>query len=219
MIGTIDDLKGKLDIPVTDESRNDALTLVMESASIRILEECNYEDADATDRVEIYEHVQVGNPLMLERRPITVTADVPQVAVAGRGLGEKDDAGAPSWTDLEFDVVDAERGKIVILGSDLGWWPPQDPRPKFKRWREPEWPIVRITYDVDGQGGVAADQDLIDATASLAAFWYKRDLAGASSEVTLGAIGEKYLDEPLPGWVMPRLRKHLRRSGRRARWF
>lgn len=205
MLATLEEVKDKLGIAGTE--RDDALLVVLETASARVLESCRYVEADAEAREDTFERVKEAMPFFLTKRPVaTVTS------VEGRGYG------SDSWASLSFDLIDAAKGRIVVVGSDLGWWPPKGPGRKVKG---NEWPLVKVTYDVTGIG--AADfgtpeppEALHNAAASLAAYWYQRHLMGAYMESSIGSLGAKLLSDPLPPSFAAELVGHYEAAG--ATW-
>lgn len=204
MLGTLEDLKGKMDIAATDVSRDGALTLALETASVKVLDLCRYAELDAPATKEIFRNVQFNRDLFTALRPIA------NVVFEGRALGES------VWSTLDGDVIDPAEGRIILLGAS-SWWPPQQPTAAFRRWRDPVWPIIRVTYDVTGFGADPADE-LVDAACSLAAFWFDRDLAGASDTSTIGPVSRKWLNEGLPAPLLEKLSKHTKKRGGGARW-
>ena len=202
MIATLDDVKGKLDLPASDTSRDDALTLALESASAKVLDLCRYSEADVTGHQQLFRNVQFNRDLFLDLRPINVAAGH-VVVFEGRGLGQ------PDWSELTGDVLDAQEGRVIVLGASA-WWPPQRTlQPAFQRWRDPIWPQIRVTYDVVGVTSNPASE-LIDAAASLAAFWYDRDLAGAKEDSRIGQVQVTWLNEALPSTLLEKISKHVR---------
>jgi hypothetical protein len=207
--GTLDDLKGKIGLPVSDTSRDDALTLVLEGASAKVAELARFSEANETGRVDLFENIQVGTKIVLERRPVDVSQNA--VVVEGRYL-----AATEAWSALSFDLLDADKGELLVLGRDA-WWPPTLVlRPPFMQWRNVTWPQVRVTYDVTGQGSdSSAPQELQDVTVALARYWYDRDLAGAATSEQIGVLTREYSTEAVPAWVLSRLAKHRKE---RASW-
>lgn len=209
MFGTLDDLKGKLGLPVTDTSRDDALTLVLEGASAKIEELARFSEAGETGRQDTFTDVQTGTLLTLSKRPINQG----QTPVLVEGRWPSTTAG---WFTLSADVYSEEDGKVMVLGRDA-WWPPLLVlRPPYERWRNLIWPVVRVTYDVKAQGsGSEAPQELQDAALSLASYWYDRDLAGAAESVQMGQLVKELMTAPIPPWVLSRVSKHRKE---RATW-
>lgn len=209
MLATLADLKGKLGIPSSDTSRDADLALVLEAATERVLDLTRHLETDAS-RTDTFRNVRFNHSFLLGKRPVASVT-----RVEGRGLG------MTSWVALSYDLLDAGRGEIVLLGAGA-WWPPTEAQQeRFRRWRNPEWALVRVTYQVTGLG--AADgtppeppKDLRDATASLAAYWYRRDLAGAAQGSQIGLVREQWLSEPVPAWAQARLARYL--ESRLARW-
>jgi hypothetical protein len=194
---TLEDVKGKLGIAASDASRDDALVLVLDATCERLEDLTRYSADKISGRQDVFRDVQATRTIALTRRPIAVVNGVPTVTVEGRPLGA-----AASWSTLAADVVDAEKGELVLLGFQA-WWPPsQFRRPRSARWREYAWDVVRVTYDVAGQGDAgAAAPKLIDVNAAWAAYLYQRHLAGAREQQAIGPIREVLMSESLPGFV------------------
>lgn len=213
MLASLEDLKGKLDIPATDLSRDSALLLVLESASEKVLDVCRYSETAITARQEIFRNVQYNRDLFTALRPID-----PGVAAVfeGRPLGQGADGTQPAWSKLEGDVIDAAEGRFTLLGAS-GWWPPTQRglQPNYQRWRDPEWPIIRVTYNVTALA--PPPDELVDACASLAAFWFDRDLAGAGSVSQIGQVRREWLNDALPATFTARLSSHIS-VGAGAQW-
>lgn len=188
MFATIEDVKGKLRRPLTDSSDDAALELVLAAASKQIEEATGYASKPIEGRVQTFRNVEEGRLLKLDRRPVS------NVAVAGRLRGDADS----EFTPLLADVQDASRGELVLLtGKD--WWPPVQ-RPTRDLF---VWPVVRVTYDVAGQGeGFDAPPRLRDVTAALAVYWFERHAAGASESRSIGKLAETLASSAIPAWVL-----------------
>lgn len=207
MLGTLDDLKGKLDIPESDTSRDGPLTLALETATAKVLHLCRYAEEDEASHVETFRNVTFNRDLLLELRPI----DPDTIVFEGRALGEA------TWSTLDGDVLNADEGRVILLGASA-WWPPTNTlQPGFTKWRDPVWPLIRVTYDVTGLGNNPASE-LIDAAASLAGFWYDRDLAGAGESSMIGPVSRKWLNESLPKTLLEKLTGHMSGRGGGAQW-
>lgn len=214
MLASLENVKGKLGIALTDTSQDEAITLVLQDASVKILSLGRYSETDLAGRQDIFQEVQVETPVALTLRPVSAVT-----LVEGRTPGNTD------WVTLAYDLTDATKGEVSLLGAE-SWWPPTPDRivrPRFSRWREPTWPIVRVTYDVTGigsEGNVApaavVPSDLRDATAALAAYWYDRHLALASESAQVGQIRRTYMDADIPSWVLSSIASHMEEQ--RARW-
>lgn len=204
MLASLEDVKRKLDLPVTDESRDEGILLVLGAATVRLLDWTRYQEDTQTGRVDTLRRVRQGVEILLPKRPVAAVT-----LAQGRVLG------GTVWTTLTADLVDPEQGTIVIVRTDE--WPPKPSQSAAYRWREYVWPIVKVTYNVTGVGEeeTVAD-DLRDLCAELTHYWYRRHLAGAAEEVTIGPLREKLMKEAVPDWLRPHLAAHTR--GGSARW-
>lgn len=201
MLGTIDTLKQAVGIPVGDTSRDAALTVALSAASEKLLGRCRYSEDDVTAQVDYLEKLKYNRKARLELRPVA------NVVVEGRALGQTNE----DWTPLVGDVLNPAEGVFLVLGAQ-NWWPPtQQVQPRFMKWRDPEWPIIRVTYDVAGLGADVPD-DLQQAVYALAGYWYERIAAGASSSEQAGQLKRTFMDAALPAWVEPMLSRHLKGS-------
>jgi hypothetical protein len=205
VLGSLDTLKQQLGI--TDATRDDALTLALAAASLKLLDRCGYSETDVTGKTQIFRRLKYNREARLELRPVS------NVVVEGRPLG----AAAEDWTPLVADVIDPDRGTFIVLGAQ-NWWPPtQEIQPRFMRWRDPEWPVIRVTFDVAGiDGADAAPEDLQEAAIALAGYLYDRIGGGAAEQESAGQVRRQLLTEPVPCWVDPMIVRHL--AGSFARW-
>jgi hypothetical protein len=180
VLATVEDVKRKLELAVTDESHDDALELVTATANDRVLALCRHVATDET-RVQVFEDAGVGDVLTLERRPVAA------VALHAKAAGG-------DWYELEADVIDADKGKVAVVGSS-GW-------PFYRDESAKPWPFLRATYEVSGVG---EDDDapaaLRDSAAALAAYWYRQHLAGPVTESTVGAIRQTVTTAAEPPWL------------------
>jgi hypothetical protein len=198
-------VKAKLGIPADDTGQDAAIAAVLAAAEAWVLDRTRYDLTGGT-RIEVLADVPVGLPVALKRRPVTAL-----VAVEGRLLGTG--PGPEQWTPLAAGLRDAGAGTLVVLGANEPTaWPPSagvgvGMAPWF-RWRSAvTWPQVRVTYTVAALSPVPAD--LADLTATLAAYWYDRDRAGAASETDLDPVRMVYHDAAVPPWVSVRLARHV----------
>src|SRR5439155_1162510 len=120
-------------------------------------------------------HVQIGRILVVKKRPIDLTKIVntnassssPAVLMEGRIVGNT------LYTKLYGDVVDADKGRVKVLGYlEFVSFPPQEPPQPWRRWKYPTWPIVRVSYCTKPADIPA---DLFNAIAGGAAFRFARE--------------------------------------------
>ena len=187
MLATVEDVKAKLELAATDTSRDDALLLVLGSASEKVLELTRRLEFDVQGRVDTLRDVQVGVPFLLSKRPV---ANV---------VAEYRPVGSAAWAGLTEDVLDAERGEVIVVGADS--WPPSTVRPLS--WRTLRYDLVRVTYNVEGtdSGEAVEPARLRDAAAALAAYWFDRQVGGAAKSLSVGFLKKEYLDLDVPAWV------------------
>jgi hypothetical protein len=206
MLATLDELKGRLGI--SDTSLDDELTTILTAASEKVLDLCGYVSADTTGIVETFRNVQQGREFLLAKRNVTGTP-----TVEGRAHGT-------SFLALSSDLLDPADGVLMILGA-AEWWPPnyvEQRRPSFRRWREPIWPVVRVTYDAAGIGDEQTAPDpLRNGALRLAVFWRSLDQAGATVEARVGQLEQTLSEKPLPKDLTSILGSHYRRR-EAARW-
>ncbi len=203
-------VKAKLGIPVDDTGQDAAIAAVLAAAEAWVLDRTRYDLTGGT-RIDVLVDVPVGLPVALKRRPVTAL-----VAVEGRLLGIGTGTGPEQWTPLAAGLRDAGAGTLVVLGANepmawggggVGVGVGGGMAPWF-RWRGAViWPQVRVTYTVAALSPVPAD--LADLTATLAAYWYDRDRAGAASETGLDPVRMAYHDAAVPSWVSVRLARYV----------
>lgn len=207
MIGSLESFKQA--IGTDDGSRDDALTVLLDAATLKVLDRCGYEEDDTTGVITLFRKLKYNRLAILEKRPVVDGT----LVVEGRALGQP----AENWTALVSDILDPALGKFTVLGAQ-GWWPPtQDIQPRFMRWRDPEWPIIRATYNVTGIGsGEDAPEDLIAAVYALAGYWQDVLLAGAATSEQAGQLRRELDKVSMPSWVESMLGRHTK--GRAATW-
>lgn len=198
MLADIADVKAKLELAEADDSRDDALELVLEAATAKTLSLTRYSELDEESRQDTFKNVRIGVEMTLSRRPVT------DVVVEYRWLG------SDQWVEAVSDVTDANEGTVLIVGAES--FPPST-RPSGS-WREVRYDVVRVTYGVFGVcSGDAAPADLRDATAALAAYWYDLHTAGAASSLNIGLLSKTLRGEAVPPWYMAALGDHASGGG------
>lgn len=215
MLAQLQDLKDRLG--VTDGGQDGDLSSILEASSDKVLAVCRYSELDATGIVEALREVQQGREYRTKLRrvnalPTDGTMPTSGFKVEGRGHGN-------AFAQLSVDLIDADDGVWTILGA-AEWWPPnyaEERRPSFRRWRQPIWPVVRVTYDVTGiNDSELAPAALREATLTLAVYWLGQSKAGAVSDVTIGQLSQTISDEPMPHSVRSLLGGHYQAAG--ATW-
>lgn len=210
MLGQIGDLKELVGIDDADVTQDTTLTLALETASVKILDYCKLVEVDTPAIVETFRNVQQGREYKTGVRNVDTSTNA--FLVEGRGQG----AGI-GFAQLAADLIDPVEGVWMILGS-ADWWPPvyatENRRERFRRWREPTWPVVRVTYDATGVGD--SNARLTTAATSLASYWLSQAKAGAVTQVTLGQLAQEIEREAMPSHIPSMLGNQYRGSG--ARW-
>lgn len=194
-LATLDQVKAKLEIPTSDLSEDAAVQDVLDAAEQYVLDQTGY--VLTTQSVEdIVRPGQIGRVLHLRKRPVSnVTAQVRMF-------------GSDTWTDIAIDVIDANEGIVVLPGEAA--WPPGMNNPRWFAWREPAWDVLRISYTATALSPVP--DDLSDATAALAAYWYRAHLAGVVTEAGVGQVRETYSQLPVLAAVDAVLARHRRET-------
>lgn len=208
MLATLDEIKTRLDIELADTSQDDALTTMLNAASQKVLDLCRYVETTG-QVVEYHRNVQQAREFKLERRKVDPAA----ITVEGRSHGND------TFQTLASDLLDPDDGVAMILGS-AEWWPPnyaEQRRPAFRRWREPIWPVVRVTYTAIGIGDEqSAPDELRQATLRLATYWREIDNVGATTSMKIGQLSQSWSDRPAPSDLRSILGRHYR--GTSATW-
>lgn len=199
---TVGAVKEKLRIPTSDSSKDPAIDRVLSSARRYFEERTRYDLAGTASQIDLFEDVQKGSTLHLVKRPVTSVTKA-----EARSLGQN-----AAWGDIAYDLVDAARGRLRIVSSALdGGWPPRDPPARIYSWREPRWPLVRVTY---ATSAFLLPFHLEDAVHALAAYWYERQGAGAKDSASLvGVAAQTYLRGAVPAWVDEIFAGHEVRGG------
>ena len=194
-LATLAQVKNKLRIPATDTSEDTAIQAVLDAAEQFVLAITGYSLVDSPVE-EVWQQGQIGRVLYLRYRPVA------NVTAQARLLGNS------NWTSVAIDIIDATQGIVALPGGAA--WPPQPPTPRWFGWRQPAWDVVKIAYLAVALTPVPAD--LSDATAALAATWYRQQLAGPATDVTVGEVRESYSQLPIPPNVATVLARHERRG-------
>lgn len=189
-------IKGKLGISTT--SRDAAITSVWNGAEAWVIDRTGFALASGS-RTDVLRDVQLDRPFLLTRRPVSALTLAEGRVPGGDGA---------SWAELTADLLDADKGEVIVLGAPgFQVWPPTQPEAEWFRWRDPIWPLVRVSYTT---GAATVPNDLVDATAALAAYWYQRHLAGVTSATRIVETSESYLSYGIPPWVSVVVERYVR---------
>jgi hypothetical protein len=188
-IATLTDLKALLGIPAAETSKDVALAAVLAAAESWALQLTGHSLAAELARVDILESTRLGFPVFLTRRPVSAIT-----SVKGRAYGETD------LRDLKYDLTDATKGRVVILGSDFvgfygglfgsGLYNPERLRPHpYFRWREVIYPVIQITYNV---AEFQAPAEYKQAVMAIAGSMYTQHAKAGLKSLSVGNISESY---------------------------
>lgn len=192
------DVKGKLTIPTSDTSEDTAIQLAIDGVIAFITEKTGYEGT-ATAHTIYRESCQVGRTYEMDHRPIDTA-----IAVTAQGRTHSGYS-TITWSDLVADIIDADKGRLMLLGVSNFFqsFPPIEPPNPIFRWQQPIWPLVKFTYTTVAQTASTWPKDLKDAAAHLAAFMYRQSLTSHLNSASLGPISETYSGrgggDPVPG--------------------
>lgn len=198
---TLDAVKDKLGIPQSVSAYDIPLSNILAAVESRIERRTGYSLVARTSFVETRTNIQTGTPFYTKHRPLTLIR-----SIEGRLYGEAD------WTTLEHDVVDADKGQVILIpGSTYDWPPLRTERPaNYFRWRDFIWDIVRITYDVSAYDSNTHPAELSDAAAAWVAYLYDRHGGAAASSRDDGVLSQTFMVEDIPPWVNGPLSSHAR---------
>lgn len=205
MLATVEQVKRVLDIPEADTQDNEYIVWLVDQANRRVLDQSRLSLAAEVGRIDTFHEVQVGRRIRLSRRPVT------QVTAAEiRTLGSDSE-----FSSVTFDLADAKRGLVILLGGfGLDVWPPREPPSLAFSWRDPIWPVVRITYDTGALAAGSEDEvRLRGAAASLAAYWYERFRAASKASESIGPFRQTFMEAAIPPWVQSQIEQVADRGG------
>jgi hypothetical protein len=194
-LATLAQVKEKLQIPTADTIEDSALQKVLDAAEQFILNKTGFVLADA-DFEEIIRNFEIGRVYYLSHRPVQ-NLQV-QVRIAGD----------PNWYSLNADVLDADLGSFVVPPGSF--WPATPKAPPWLAWRNPTWDIAKATYRATALSPIPAD--LSDATAAIAAYWWRRHLAGPTKNISVGTASEAYSDLAVPDYVFEVIARYYRKE-------
>lgn len=188
---TLDRVKAKLQIPLTDESDDEALQQVVDGV-IAWISDRTHITPRPTQFTEYVERCQIGRITILKHRPID---EVVGVSVFGRTYGVP-----ANWIELKADVVDAFQSRVLLLGvaNFFQTFPPVEPPSSYFKWSQPIWPVVKWIYTTAEPTWPA---DLSDAAASFCGFLFRRQRTGHLVSASLGSISETYETRGVGGGV------------------
>jgi len=196
---TLNQLKARLGIPEIDHQRDDSLKGALGAAQAAVVERTRFDETGGT-RVSICQHIRLTRPFNLPFRPVTSIT-----SVSARRYGQTEN------TTLVHDLIDANDGKLVLIGVVEPIWPYPAyygqvyRQPYWKRQLEPIWEIVQVTYETEQLTADNADPRLADAIINLAAFWHHRGAANALNNASADGAQEGYSAMPFPPWVTSQL--------------
>lgn len=175
---TVGAVKEKLRILTSDTSKDSAVGRSLNAARQHLQRRTRYDLEAQTGVIDIFERIQVGTVITLKHRPVATVTKVEARHLEQTG----------TWGDAAYDLVDASRGRLVLLGGALQvGWPPHEPAAAWMAYTDPYWPLVRVTYNTSG---FLLPADLEDAVHALAAYWYqKHSPTGAKISETLAGVG------------------------------
>lgn len=196
-LASISDVKGILKIPTSDTADDLVLRLWLDAVEANILEWTGYSLTALTGHTQVFERVERGRTLTLDKRPISALA-ITEVAVFG----------STDWTTLDASIVDAAKGTIIIEPSGSLWPPTETDRSTFIR-NHRVWDLVRVTTNVSALTTIP--KSLQQFAASLTAYLYQQG-DGAVKSSRIGLQSEEYREEDIPYMLRPFLQPHLRPS-------
>ncbi len=182
-LANLDQLKGKLSIPLTDTSRDADLQIVLGAVTAFILKRTRYALVPTTVTDELHENIIEGSQVWTKLRPIdpsfTIVADARVY-------------GATQYTGLIPDLIVPGDGQLRILGitGSLRIFPPPPPVIGLvRRHKAFRWPIVRLQYRTLEPDGL---EDLSDACAAMAAYVERVGATGHLTSSQVGLVKDDY---------------------------
>jgi len=192
-LATLDEVKLKAGVPLSNTNLDVPIQNALNAADRYVRNVTGWEDTE----VEITEYVtscQLGRFLNLKKRPIAAIT-----TVQGKRPGDGD------WTLFSADVIDPFQGQIlpnVSSGVPSSGFSP-GLSSNFMQ-------TLQIVYTTTGE---IPPDDLSDAVASLAAYWYRRDRAHVVDSMNVGAVVNRLLKMSVPPWIDARLEAYMRPIG------
>ena len=192
-------VKQKLDIPLSDTTRDGEITLVMQDVVAWILKTTHLDLDGGNSYSELHRNVQSGGQLYLNWRPVATVSSVTARRPGGNAQ------------ELEYDLIDAEQGLLILLGgTGFRSWPPvQTERPVWFGWREARWPLVTVNY---ATAAATIAPDLSDVAAAITAAYWMAHKAGLRVYSAFGSIIERYSTDQIPTFCLPVLASYQRQK-------
>lgn len=185
-LATLQDVKRKLGLADGNTAENESVRSVLLAADRYVLQRTRRALSAGTATAEVHRDIQIGRRFLLNLRPVSSITSI---------VGRTPNVDQTTET-LDYDLVDANEGQVVLLGTDFQMWPPQEAPARHREFRNYIWQFVQVTYTYSAY---TPTHDIADATAYLAAYWWSRHKAGILSAQTAGAgVSESYLSTHLP---------------------
>lgn len=191
-LATLDEVKLKAGIPLSNNNFDVAIQNALNAADRYVRNVTGWED-EATTVTEYVTSSQLGRFLTLKKRPIAAVT-----TVQGKRSGDTD------WTMFQADVIDAVQGKILplVTGPSSSGFSPGVGNNFMQQ--------LQVVYTTTGE---LPPDDLADAVAALAAYWYRRDRGHAVDSMTVGTVTNRLLQAGVPKWIDARLENYIRPIG------
>lgn len=198
-LATLAAVKNKLDIPATDVSLDNPITVCLTAADSWVKDQTGFDEA-ATVRTEYLTQVEHDAWISTKYRPVDSAYAI---------VAQSRAPGSTTRSTLTADLVDPDAGKIklVPVGSSGAPWEHSDDGG--------EHTIVELTYKTKAFAASTDGAEIPDVIASLAAYWFRESRALAKS-ITVGAISETLMNLPVPPHIVAALWRHKRGSVRCA---
>lgn len=192
---SVQNVKHKLGIPEANEAHDDHVEAAFDAARLRIIERTRLDldgEFNTSARVDIFRNVRSSASIYLTRRPVAAVN-----LVEFRGY-----SATPAWGAAAGDLVDAVAGELILTSQTQPFWPPQDEMARWRKWRLPILPAVRVTYTT---AAYETPEDLLEAIEDLAAYWYGQARANVAASASFGGISKTFRNEAMPEWIIARL--------------
>lgn len=177
-----------------------ALQRALDAAEAAVLALTGYVTAD-TAITETWSRPVLGRIYYLRARPV----DASTLVVQARAYG-----GVVS-AQLAVDVLDPTQSAVILLGWPYMPWSPTTAIPApWHQWRAPRWDVVQLTYTARALAPIPPE--VRQATAHLAATWYRLGLADPAQSETAGEVRVDYHQRVIPDAILAMLTPHRRRQ-------
>lgn len=189
-LATLDEVKLKAGVPLSNTSFDVPIQNALSAADRYVRNVTGWEDTAGTI-TEYVTNFQLGRFLNLKKRPMAAIT-----TIQGKRPGDSD------WTVFSADIIDPIQGQILPI-NNVGGLSSGFPSRNFIQ-------TLQVVYTTSGD---EAPDDLADAVAALAAYWYRRDRAHAIDLQYVGAIRTHFLQMHVPPWIEARLEPYTRPIG------